>query len=118
MDSHELGKAGQKAAEAFLFKKGYSILERNFHTRSGELDIVARDEDYIVFVEVKARKGLEYGYPREAVTRTKQKRIIRTALVYLTRHHLSNNNIRFDVVEVLFQHGQVYASHIENAFTG
>lgn len=113
-----MGKAGQKAAETYLLKKGYSIIDRNFHTRSGELDIVARNEDYIVFVEVKARKGLEYGYPREAVTRTKQKRIIRTALVYLTQNHLTDSNIRFDVVEVLFQHGQAYASHIKNAFTG
>jgi len=118
MDSHELGKAGQKAAEAFLKSKGYEIIDRNFHTRSGELDLVVRDGDYIVFVEVKARKSLEYGYPREAITRTKQKRILKTALAYLTQNHLHNSNIRFDVVEVLLQQGQTYASHIENAFTG
>jgi len=117
MNSHELGKVGQKAAETFLISKGCNIIDRNFHTRSGELDLVMRDGDYIVFVEVKARKGLEYGYPREAVTRTKQKRIVRTALAYLTRHHLTNSNIRFDVVEIIFQQDQAFASHIENAFT-
>jgi len=118
MDKQATGKAGQHAAETLLKNKGYHIINRNFHSRTGEIDLVARDCDYIVFVEVKARHSLKYGYPREAVTRTKQKRIIKTALAYLTFHGLTDSNIRFDVIEVLLQNEQVYVSHIENAFTG
>jgi len=119
MDSnHDIGKAGQKAAETFLLKKGYQIITRNFRKNTGEIDLVARDGDYVVFVEVKARKGLEYGLPREAVGRAKQKRIVNMALRYMAQHNITETDIRFDVVEVLMHQGQVYVSHIENAFTG
>ncbi|MCL2362201.1 MAG: YraN family protein [Defluviitaleaceae bacterium] len=118
MDKQATGKAGQKAAETLLKNKGYQIITRNFHSRTGEVDLVARDGDYIVFVEVKARHNLNYGYPREAITPTKQKRIIKTALAFLTFYSLTDSNIRFDVIEVLLRDGQVYTSHIENAFTG
>jgi len=117
MNKHTTGQAGEQAAESFLQKKGYVILARNYQVKTGELDLVVRDGEYIVFVEVKTRKGLEYGYPREAVGHTKQKRIIATAQLYLTRHRLTDSNIRFDVVEVLMQGEQVYVSHLKNAFT-
>jgi len=117
MDKQATGKVGQKAAETLLKKKGYHIISRNFHSRTGEVDLVAQDGDYIVFVEVKARRSLTYGYPREAVTRTKQKKIIKTALAFLTFHSLTDSNIRFDVIEVLLINEQIYASHIENAFS-
>jgi len=118
MDKQATGKAGQQAAEKYLQTKGYQILNRNFQRRGGELDIIARDGEYVVFVEVKARNNLNYGYPREAISHTKQKRIIKTALIYLAYHKMTNSDVRFDVVEVLLQNGQVYVSHIENAFTG
>ena len=117
MDNHATGRAGQDAAEKFLQNKGYKILARNYRLRSGEIDLVAQDGACIVFVEVKFRKSLSFGLPREAVGYAKQKRIISTALHYLTSHRLTESDIRFDVVEVLEQHGQLYASHIENAFT-
>jgi len=110
------GLKGQKAAEDYLIQKGYKVLARNYRIRTGEIDLVAEDNEYIVFVEVKFRRGLTYGLPREAVGATKQQRIIRTALHYLTRHNLTESDVRFDIVEILEQHGQLFASHIENAF--
>ena len=118
MDNHATGRAGQDAAEKFLQNKGYKILARNYRLRSGEIDLVAQDGACIVFVEVKFRKSLNFGYPREAVGHVKQRRIINTALHYLTVNGLTERDTRFDVVEVLEQHGQLYASHIEDAFTG
>ena len=117
-NKHEAGLAGQQAAEKFLQGKGYEVLDRNYRVRTGEIDLVVKGDGYIVFVEVKFRRGLEYGYPREAVGYTKQQRIMNTAMHYLTRHSLTDADIRFDVVEVLEQQGKMYVSHIENAFTG
>ena len=101
-----------------MLGKGYTILARNYRQRVGEIDLVAQDGGCIVFVEVKFRKSLSHGYPREAVGYTKQRRIINTALHYITSRGLAERDMRFDVVEVLEQHGRLYASHIENAFTG
>ncbi|MCL2404117.1 MAG: YraN family protein [Defluviitaleaceae bacterium] len=115
-NKYKAGLSGQEAAEKFLLNKGYQVLARNYRIKSGEVDLILQHDNYIVFVEVKFRTSLSYGLPREAVGHTKQKRIINTALHYLARHKLSENDIRFDVVEVLEQHGQLYASHIENAF--
>jgi len=111
------GKAGQKAAENFLIKKGYKFLARNYQIKSGEIDLVVRDREFIVFVEVKARRGLEHGYPREAVGFAKQKKIIGAAKYYLYKKELTESPVRFDVVEVLINQDQMYISHIENAFT-
>jgi len=116
-NKHETGLAGQEAAEKFLQSNGYEVLARNYRLKTGEIDLIVKGGEYIVFVEVKFRKGLGYGYPREAVGYAKQKRIMNTALHYLARHKLTNADIRFDVVEVLEQQGQLYISHIENAFT-
>ena len=100
----------------YLQNKGYVVLARNYRIKTGEIDLVVKDGEYIVFVEVKFRSSLGYGYPREAVGSTKQKRIMNTAMHYLHKNKLTNCDIRFDVVEVLKQHGQLYASHIEDAF--
>jgi len=113
---HELGAKGQHAAETFLQGKGYHVLARNFRKRFGEIDLVMQDGEYVVFVEVKARASTTHGYPREAVGATKQQRIIKAAVAYVAQHELTNTDIRFDVVEVLIQHGQIFVSHIENAF--
>jgi len=117
MDRYKIGLDGQEAAEKFLQNKGYVVLSRNYRVKTGEIDLVLKDGAYIVFVEVKFRKNLAYGLPREAVGHKKQQRIMNTALHYLTRHKLTESDIRFDVVEVIEQHGKLYASHIENAFT-
>jgi putative endonuclease len=96
----QLGKMGEDLACAELQRRGYAILARRYRTRHGEIDIVARDGGTIVFVEVKARAGGEFGGGAEAVTAWKQQRIVRMATDYLARQRLLEAACRFDVVAV------------------
>ena len=95
-----LGKLGESLACAELERRGYAILARRYRTRFGEIDIVARDGDATVFVEVKARAGDEFGGGAAAVTARKQRRITYMATDYLSRHQLHGTPCRFDVVTV------------------
>jgi len=116
-DSHLFGKAAEVAAEGHLRRKGFQILDRNVRYANGELDIVARDGDTVVFVEVKARRSEEFGGASYAVTPKKERKLIQLAAQYLGQHHLQDSACRFDVV--LLQGGQPSSSkveHIENAF--
>ena len=94
------GAAGEVLAARFLRGKGYTILASNYRCRQGEIDIIAADKRYIVFVEVKTRRSDSLYAPREAVTVQKQRRLLQTAAVYL-RHHETALQPRFDVVEVV-----------------
>ena len=94
------GKYGEDLACDELERRGYAVLTRRYRTTHGELDIVARDGDYLVFVEVKARQSGSFGDPEEAVTLQKQQRLVWMATDYLARHHLENVACRFDVVGV------------------
>ena len=93
------GLAGEVLAARFLREKGYTILSSNYHSRFGEIDIIANEGPYIVFVEVKARSEGSIILPREAVTLEKQRKLLRTASQYM-RAYPSNLQPRFDVVEV------------------
>ena len=93
------GIAGEVLAARFLREKGYIILSSNYRSKFGEIDIIAMDGPYIVFVEVKARSEKSFYMPREAVTEDKQQKILRTAALYI-RAYPSNLQPRFDVVEV------------------
>jgi putative endonuclease len=104
-DRIALGKSGESYACRELERRGYAILERRFRTRYGELDIVARDGETLVFVEVKARRTTRYGTPVEAVTPFKQRRILRMAAEYVLMKGVCNFSCRFDVVSVLFGTG-------------
>ena len=95
-----LGKMGEDLACAELSRRGYAVLARRYRTRFGEIDIVARDGDVTVFVEVKTRAGDEYGGGAEAVTGWKQRRITQMAVDYLSRNQLHDRPCRFDVVVV------------------
>ena len=110
------GHYGQKAAEDFLREKGMTLKEANFKVSRGEIDLIMKDSEYIVFVEVKYRRGLEYGLPREAVNFHKQQQIKKVALHYIARKRLQNQDFRFDVVELLEMDGELQINHIENAF--
>ncbi|MDR3293194.1 MAG: YraN family protein [Clostridiales bacterium] len=112
MNTKPEGIKGESSAEQYLIDKGYKILTKNFVSYVGEIDIVARDGKYIVFVEVKSRTSLKYGRPAEAVTSDKIRKIRRTAEFYLTKNHLYGSDVRFDVVEILG--GEI--THIVNAF--
>ena len=112
-DDHRqaLGKLGENLACAALEQHGYAILARRYRTRSGEIDIVARDGGTTVFVEVKARAGDGFGGGAEAVTRWKQRRVTLMALDYIARHRLEDTPCRFDVVTVDVSEGR--PPHIE-----
>lgn len=101
MNKREIGSAGENAAAIFLEQQGCKVLARNFRRSTGEIDLIVRDGKAIVFVEVKRRSSMRYGRPAEAVNRTKQARIARTALFYLAENGLDDAPVRFDVVEVL-----------------
>lgn len=97
-----MGACFEELAARYLEKQGYSILERNFSSRYGEIDLIAKDKDTIVFVEVKYRSSISAGDPAEAVTARKQARIRKTAQYYLCRHQISESvPCRFDVAAVL-----------------
>jgi putative endonuclease len=118
-DNKGIGNLGEKMATAFLQKKNYRILERNFRCKGGEVDIVARDpqDKSLVFVEVKARRDLSYGVPQLAVTPFKQRQISKAALTYLSKNSLHGHNARFDVIAILLaDDGRHTVEHIVNAF--
>ncbi len=112
------GQQGEQAAADYLLRSGYQILERNFRSRGGEVDIVARDrQGCIAFVEVKTRRSLAYGLPQQAVTTRKQRQISKGALSWLSRNRLHDCSARFDVIAVLLQNGaEPQLEHIINAF--
>lgn len=106
------GSGGEDLAVKYLMNNKYKILSRNFKTKIGEIDIIAKDKDTIVFVEVKTRKSDAFGLPREAVTYAKQSKIRMVATQYLKLHGGLNQKCRFDVVDIL--RGEI--THIENCF--
>ena len=115
-----LGDKGERAAIRFLKKKmGYRILAHQHRNKIGEIDIIARDAETIVFVEVKTRKSNRAGMPVEAVTLKKQQQIIRTALAYLKRNRLLDQRIRFDVIGIIWADNanQPEITHYHNAFS-
>lgn len=86
---------------SFLKKKGYRILEQNFRTPAGEVDIVAEHEKAVVFVEVKTRASMQLGHPFTAITPAKQKKLVKMAKIFLTKHKINGRDCRFDVVSVI-----------------
>jgi putative endonuclease len=111
-----LGELGESLACDELRRRGYAILERRYRTRYGEIDIVARHGDVLVFVEVKARAGEAFGTGAEAVTRRKQRRVARMAADFLVRRRLQERPCRFDVVSVAVGDGTPRIEVIAGAF--
>jgi len=101
-----LGESGEEAAFEFLRKKGYRILERNYKTPLGEIDIIAQDKEKLVFVEVKSLSYTSYILPQEMLNKKKQEQIIRVALSYLKAKGLKSADCRFDCVAVVFSLGK------------
>jgi putative endonuclease len=113
MNKRVVGNAKETEAIHYLTKLGYKILERNYYTRVGEIDIIAEDADYLIFIEVKYRWNQECGFPAEAVTKRKQRKIVRCARFYLISHNLSEETpCRFDVVVFLGEEIEI----IKNAY--
>lgn len=112
-NKREIGTAYEKEAVLFLQNRGYEIIQCNFRCRQGEIDIVAKEGGYLVFVEVKYRYGTANGWPEEAVGRQKQRKILHTARYYLYQHQLPEDTpCRFDVVGIC---GRMF-SLIQNAY--
>ncbi len=112
-NKRETGSYYEEKAAAFLQKKGYEILEKNYRNRSGEIDLIARDGGYLVFVEVKYRSDLRNGWPEEAVDARKQMKIRQTARYYLYSHgYTEETPCRFDVAAILGEEIRL----IKNAF--
>ena len=110
-----LGDRGERAAARFLRRKGMRIWMRGYRTRTGEIDLIARDGDTLVFVEVKSRRR---GVPAEAVTPEKERRITLAALHFLRRHRVLEVRSRFDIVAIVWpdERGEPEIEHIPNAF--
>ena len=112
-----LGRIGETEATEYLESLGYKILERNYKNKLGEIDIIARDGDTIVFVEVKARGEGSIAQPREFVDEIKQKKIISTANLYMMQYKVKLQP-RFDVIEVFLENNRIKSiKHLENAFS-
>ncbi|NQV03828.1 MAG: YraN family protein [Bacteroidia bacterium] len=112
---HELGKKGEELAVRYLKEKGYKILETNWRFGRNELDLIAEDGDILVVAEVKTRHSTVFGEPELAVTREKQRVIIRSANAYV-RWKRRNIEVRFDIVSILVQGEKVIINHITDAF--
>ncbi len=113
-----LGAWGEDRAAEYLCQQGLKIIERNFRTPVGEIDIIARNRKFLVFVEVKTRRSTAFGTPQEAVGARKQRQIIRTAHWYLQNNKNLRLQPRFDVIAILCQsNAAVEVTHIQDAFS-
>ena len=105
MNRQEIGKLGEKLAVGFLRKRGYRIRETNFRCREGEIDIVAQQKDYLVFVEVRTKSDLGFGIPEESITQSKKERLVSSALSYISTHKNLPPLQRIDVVAIELDQG-------------
>lgn len=109
----ELGNLGEQIATEYLEKNKYKIIKRNFYCKQGEIDIIAKDKNEIVFIEVKTRTSNNFGKPSESVNVIKQRHMYQTAKYFLYKTNLLEKQIRFDVIEVLVANGKFNINHIK-----
>ena len=110
---HEIGKIGEDLATKYLENLGYSIIERNFVAKQGEIDIIAKDKKEIVFIEVKTRTNNLYGEPVDAVNDPKEKHLVNSSNYYFYSRHLENEFVRLDVIEVYLKDNTYKINHIK-----
>lgn len=113
--SHELGRIGENIIADYITKLGYKVVERNFACNQGEIDIIAKDKEKLVFIEVKTRTDISYGEASEAVTNTKKRHLINSIKYYIYKQKLENQPIRIDVAEVYINKGKVKVNYIKQA---
>lgn len=113
--SHELGRIGENIIADYITKLGYKVVERDFECNQGEIDIVAKDKEELVFIEVKTRTDISYGEASEAVTDTKKRHLINSIKYYIYKQKLENQPIRIDVAEVYINKGKVKVNYIKQA---
>ena len=112
----EIGKIGENLACKYLEKLGYNIICRNFYTNNSEVDIISRNKDEFIFIEVKTRISRKYGYPIDSIDDLKKKHIINGAKYFIYKNCLENQNIRFDIIEVYINDKTNLINHIKNVF--
>lgn len=116
LESQNFGKLGEKEAELYLKEKGFEIVERNWRFKKLEVDLIAKDNKELVFIEVKARGTDYFGDPESFVSKKKQKNLIAAANNYITETNF-NGETRFDVVAILQNNDKILVNHIQNAFS-
>jgi putative endonuclease len=114
-EHNDLGKRGEEIATGYLEKKGYQILEKNWRQWKNEIDVIAMDGKYLVIVEVKTRQSNYFGEPETAVTRDKQRTLIRAANAYV-RYKNINCEVRFDILSIVISKSSEHIHHIVDAF--
>lgn len=112
MNRLSVGRLGERYAEEFLKNLGYKILERNYHSRFGEIDLIAEENGTVIFVEVKLRSGSEFGTPLEAITQKKLSKMIKTSQFYMLKN--PNQNIRYDAIELMMKQEDISVEHVKN----
>jgi putative endonuclease len=118
IESYKQGVRGEEIAEKYLIQQGYQILERNFRSQQGEIDIIARDKDFLVFVEVKNYSFRCYGSPAGAIRKSKKQSIIHAAETYLYKNKIRDTYCRFDVLTIYRRlDGSRAVELYKNAFT-
>ncbi len=118
MNTKQIGQIGENLAVEFLKRNHYNILERNYRNRIGEIDIIAEDSCVLCFVEVKTRTSNSFGFPQEAVSKSKQRKIAQTVLTYLKAKNRLKGDFRFDVIAVTLneEYDKRDINLIKNAF--
>ena len=116
-NKRDIGKEGEDLAVQFIARKGYKVLERNYHYGHGEIDIIAEDNGVLVFIEVKSRLNLEFGEPEYAINKKKIQQIKKMAELYLFDKGKEEVDCRFDVIAIILEpKSNPQINHYENAF--
>ena len=113
-EKRSIGNMGEDLVAAYMKENSYEILARNYAKPYGEIDIIGLKDNVVCFVEVKARKSIKFGYPREAVNYYKQQRIAKASQMFLIENKMTSYLMRFDVAEVFTESRKI--NYIENAF--
>jgi putative endonuclease len=114
--NRQKGTLGEAIAVNFLKQNGYEVIEQNYYYRHGEIDIIAKEQDALVFVEVKSRKSAKFGAPEEFVTPKKQELLRRTAEGYMIERNIGEANCRFDVVAIILKEGKAECNVFRDCF--
>ena len=114
MNNIEKGRLGEEIALKYIISKGGTIVEKNYRTKMGEIDLIAKMNGELVFIEVKSRSNINYGYPCEAVNYKKKRKITNVAKYYILDNSLEDIYVRFDVIEIYLTDKKI--NHIVNAF--
>ena len=112
----DLGRYGEDRAASYLQERGYEIIDRNWRSQVGEIDLVAKERDRLVFIEVKTRSGSGFGHPFEAITANKVARMRRLVSDWCVAKQVSAAKVRLDAIAVLVTGGRVHIEHLKEVF--